>query len=92
MQIHIKKNVGTLDATIRITFGLAGLSIAIARMVRQPYRSGPFILALFSAMKVAEGFTRFCPMLAWLGLNTNKYEEKRKAVAQRTSSLKTNQG
>jgi hypothetical protein len=66
----MKKNVGMYDAFIRITCGLMGLSYSTARMARYPYRTFPFVIAMLSAIKVAEGVTRFCPLLAMLNINT----------------------
>lgn len=66
----MKKNVGRLDALMRITFGLTGVAWGTARMVRHPNRSGPLTVTLLSAMKVAEGVTRFCPMLYMMGLSS----------------------
>ncbi len=66
----MKKNVGTIDAITRITCGLTGLAWATSRMVRRPYRSMPMIMAVLSAMKVAEGVTRYCPMLDMFGVDT----------------------
>lgn len=69
----MRKNVGTIDAIIRITFGFVGLAYAIGRMSRRPYRT-PWLLMTMSAMKVAEGFTRFCPMLFAMGVNSRSRE------------------
>lgn len=68
----MKKNVGTWDALLRITVGLVGISWAISRMARWPYRTNFFTRSVLwlSAMKVAEGITRFCPVLLALGLNS----------------------
>lgn len=66
----MQKNIGTFDAIMRITGGLTALAWATARMARRPYRGMPFIAAMMGAMKVAEGVTRFCPMLKLLGTNT----------------------
>lgn len=66
----MKKNVGTMDASMRITCGLAGLAWATAKMIRRPYSSMPMLVAILSAMKVAEGITRYCPMLDLLNVNT----------------------
>ncbi|NQF15833.1 DUF2892 domain-containing protein [Brevibacillus sp. HB1.3] len=65
------KNVGRTDAMIRITGGLLGLAYGIGKMSRRPSNT-PWLLMAFSAMKVAEGATRFCPMYAALGINTKK--------------------
>ncbi|OUQ90004.1 hypothetical protein B5G50_02260 [Brevibacillus brevis] len=65
------KNVGRTDAMIRITGGLLGLAYGIGKMSRRPSKT-PWLLMAFSAMKVAEGATRFCPMYAAMGINTKK--------------------
>lgn len=73
----MKKNVGKIDAIMRITCGLTGLAWATSRMVRRPYSSMPMILAVLSGMKVAEGITRYCPMLGLFGVNTmSEHEHK----------------
>lgn len=66
----MQKNVGTIDAIMRITCGLAGLAWATSRMVRYPRRGMPAAMAMMCAMRVAEGVTRFCPILKMLGTNT----------------------
>lgn len=60
----MKKNVGTIDAITRITIGLTGVAWGTARMVHNPHGNLPMLVTLASAMRVAEGVTRFCPMLA----------------------------
>ncbi|GAA4725567.1 YgaP family membrane protein [Brevibacillus fulvus] len=70
----MKKNIGTIDASLRITVGLLGLAYGIGKMNRRPYRT-PWLLMTLSAMKVAEGFTRFCPMLYAMGTNTKNEKQ-----------------
>lgn len=65
----MRRNVGTTDAMIRITAGLLGLAYGVGRMSRRPHRT-PWLLMSLSAMKVAEGVTRFCPMYAAIGMNS----------------------
>ncbi len=77
----MQKNVGTVDATIRITMGLLGLAYGIGKMSRRPHRT-PWLLMTLSAMKVAEGVTRFCPMLYSMGMNTSTREGLATAKAQ----------
>lgn len=67
----MKKNVGLCDAYLRITFGLIGLAYSIACASRHK-GSFPWAMTLLSAMKVAEGVVRYCPMLAMLGKDTSK--------------------
>lgn len=66
----MNKNVGTIDAFMRITCGLYGLVWSAARMARKPKSNFYCITALVSAMKVAEGITRFCPLLALMNKTT----------------------
>ncbi len=66
----MQKNVGTMDAIVRITCGLAGLAWATSRMVKYPRRGLPVGLAMLCALRVAEGVTRFCPILHLRGKNT----------------------
>jgi hypothetical protein len=56
----LQKNIGTIDAMMRITCGLVGLAWSASRSKR----GFPLTIAMLSAMKVAEGVTRFCPMTA----------------------------
>lgn len=60
----MKKNVGDFDAFLRITLGLSMLGVGIKR------DSNPFIL--LGSMKVAEGLTRFCPLLYLMGISTEE--------------------
>lgn len=66
----MQKNVGTWDALMRITCGLTALVWGASRMVRQPAGLMPLIVVMLSAMKVAEGILRFCPMLFAMGIST----------------------
>ncbi|HJV45437.1 MAG TPA: DUF2892 domain-containing protein [Bacillota bacterium] len=72
----MKKNVGTLDALIRITFGLLGLTWGISRIVRSREHKFPLFITFMSALKVAEGVVRFCPGLALFGVNTIDEEDR----------------
>ncbi|WP_246258603.1 YgaP family membrane protein [Kroppenstedtia pulmonis] len=68
----MQKNVGTWDAIIRITMGTAGLVWSTSRLVRRPGKIIPVMIALLSGMKVAEGITRFCPLLYVMGIRTKE--------------------
>lgn len=59
----MKKNIGTLDSYMRITGGLTLLGLGILK----DSKSSIF----FGSMKVAEGITRFCPMLYIMGMSTD---------------------
>lgn len=56
-----KQNIGTINALIRITMGFTGLAVGTVRLVQHPWRLRDLILVKLSAMKVAEGVTRYCP-------------------------------
>jgi hypothetical protein len=64
--VSLSKNIGTWDALGRITCGLVGLAWCAAKSRRY----FPYAIALISAMKVAEGITGYCPMLALLHKST----------------------
>lgn len=82
----LQKNVGTIDAIMRISFGLLGLAYGAGKMSRRPYRT-PGFLMFFSAMKVAEGVTRFCPMLKLMGVSTRKEDMLRMMLDKTISSV-----
>lgn len=67
----MRKNIGTVDAYMRIACGLYGLVWSATRIAKRPKSICYCLIAISSAMKVAEGITRYCPMLAMLGKNTN---------------------
>ncbi|MDW7674736.1 MAG: DUF2892 domain-containing protein [Bacillota bacterium] len=80
----MKKNVGDLDRYLRIAGGLYLLGYGINR-------DSGFWTAM-GALKVAEGVTRFCPMLNLLGLSTAEETPKvatrvRKAVHRITDDI-----
>lgn len=63
----MQKNISTLNALMRITFGLVGLVWSTSCLSRRSSRIRPMLIAFISAMKVAEGITRFCLFKAMLG-------------------------
>ncbi|MBB6454890.1 hypothetical protein HNQ94_003379 [Salirhabdus euzebyi] len=58
----IKQNIGILNALIRITCGLTFLCYGVARLIKRPERESNSIIIMLSAMKVAEGIVRYCPV------------------------------
>ncbi|MCE7792560.1 DUF2892 domain-containing protein [Salipaludibacillus sp. CUR1] len=70
-----KPNIGTLNALIRITGGLILLSWGTAQLVKRPYRNFPLISVMAGAMKVAEGITRFCPVVFLYEERVQEHEE-----------------
>gem|GEM_PF-572793 len=74
----MKPNVGRVDALMRVTIGLTGLAWGTARMIKRPDDGISMMVTLASAMKVAEGITRFCPMTAMLNANYGQMVEQAK--------------
>ncbi|SFI59104.1 YgaP family membrane protein [Thermoflavimicrobium dichotomicum] len=72
----MQKNIGTCNSMIRITCGLVGLAWSTARMVRYPCRGLPWLIATMSAMKVASGVTRYCPVTALIKKSSQETESK----------------
>lgn len=70
----MQTNVGTLDATCRISLGLFSLGWSISRMTRYPHRGTYIMVGMMSSMAVAQGITRYCPMLDMLGISTVERE------------------
>ena len=64
MKKKVKENVGILDAFMSITLGYTLLSMG------QKKDSG--WMTVLGSLKIAEGITRFCPVLHLLGRNTVK--------------------
>jgi hypothetical protein len=64
----MQKNVGELDSYCRIACGLTLLSIGIM--------SSSKTISLLGSMKVAEGITRFCPVLYLLDKDTLDWDKK----------------
>lgn len=62
-----QKNIGRLDAYIRISTGIVITSMGIMR--------DKGWLTVLGGMKIAEGVTRYCPMLDIMGLSTISDEE-----------------
>lgn len=60
--MHVKPNIGILNALLRITCGLTILACTTAKMVKKPWRESYYLFAFLGAMKVAEGIVRFCPV------------------------------
>lgn len=64
----MKRNIGDLDAYLRITGGLSMLGIGIICSSK--------LVTLIGSMKVAEGVTRYCPIMHMLGIDSLDWELK----------------
>ena len=73
--MHIQKNIGILNALLRITCGLSMLAWLTAKMVRRPWKSSYLVWMILAAMKVAEGIVRFCPVTALFSRGQDLYED-----------------
>jgi hypothetical protein len=60
----MKPNLTLVEAIMRITCGLTGLAWSTAKMSKRCWSPIGIMIAMMSAMKVAEGVTRFCPLKA----------------------------
>lgn len=76
----MQKNVGDIDAMIRLTFGFTGLAWGISRMSQKDDSMVGPLISFMSALKVAEGIVRVCPLLSVLGLETT--QDKIKTVKE----------
>lgn len=65
----LKPNIGTLNALIRITVGLAMVAFATAKLARKPWCFTAKLSTVLGAMKVAEGIVRFCPITELMKFN-----------------------
>ncbi len=76
----MQKNVGDMDAYLRLTGGFTLLGLGVLDRSR--------FMVLLGAMKLAEGITRFCPMLHMLGMNTlgDKLVQEEKTEAEQQNS------
>ena len=62
--MKVTPNIGIVNALIRITIGFTLLAWTTAKMVKRPWRDSYLFVAILSAMKIAEGIVRFCPITA----------------------------
>ncbi|CDQ20616.1 Protein of unknown function [Halobacillus karajensis] len=60
----MKQNIDTINSMIRITCGLSMLTYITIRGARRESDSLHPLLIGLSAMKVAEGIVRYCPLKA----------------------------
>ncbi|MCA0992768.1 MULTISPECIES: YgaP family membrane protein [Bacillales] len=58
----MKPNISMLNAFIRLTAGFTLLAYSTAKLSKEESNSA-WLLAAVGAMKVAEGHTRYCPVV-----------------------------
>ncbi|PKR76682.1 DUF2892 domain-containing protein [Halalkalibacillus sediminis] len=57
-----KQNIGTINALVRITCGLFFLTYGAVRLTKRPWNQSYWVVIIASAMKIAEGIVRYCPV------------------------------
>ncbi|WP_188207177.1 YgaP family membrane protein [Alkalibacillus aidingensis] len=57
-----KQNIGTINALVRITLGFFFLAYGSVRATRRPWSQRYWLIIMASAMKIAEGIVRYCPV------------------------------
>jgi hypothetical protein len=62
--VKAQQNIGIVNALIRITCGFTVLAWTTAKLVKKPWRESYILLAMLAAMKIGEGFLRYCPLTA----------------------------
>ncbi|EWG08575.1 YgaP family membrane protein [Cytobacillus firmus] len=75
--MHVKSNIGIVNALIRITVGLTVLAWSTSKLVKRPWRDSYLVMAMLGGMKVAEGIVRFCPLTALFERGQDMVLEKR---------------
>lgn len=75
--MHVKSNIGIVNALIRITVGLTVLAWSTSKLVKRPWRDSYLLMAMLGGMKVAEGIVRFCPLTALFERGQDMVQEKR---------------
>ncbi|MFC4323992.1 YgaP family membrane protein [Litchfieldia salsa] len=86
--ITLKPNIGIMNALIRITCGFTMVAWATAKMVKHPWRDRYIVGAILGGMKIGEGITKFCPIVALFEnqeKNNNKDREERQQQPQQTA-------
>lgn len=84
------KNVGTMDAYLRVTGGLMMVALGAAAAARRP-GLGQMVMVALGAGKVAEGITRYDPMFHAMGWSTMEktpaaeWQDKAAGVADQVS-------
>lgn len=62
--MKVRRNIGIINALIRITFGFTILSWCTAKLVKKPWRDSYIVMAIIGGMKIGEGILQYCPLTA----------------------------
>ncbi|MDQ0219837.1 DUF2892 domain-containing protein [Peribacillus cavernae] len=60
--MKVQQNIGIVNALIRIICGFTLLAWTTAKLVKKPGRESYILVAMLAAMKIGEGFLRYCPL------------------------------
>src|SRR5699024_10856744 len=61
--VNMDSNISRIDAYCRIAMGTAILACSTAKLVRKPFNTMAILGTMMGGMKVAEGATKFCPIV-----------------------------
>ena len=67
----MKKNMGTVDKTLRIIVAVVIASLYFSKVIEGPLA---IVLLVFAVIFVVTSFISFCPLYLLIGLNTRKKE------------------
>ncbi|TKD68214.1 DUF2892 domain-containing protein [Pseudalkalibacillus hwajinpoensis] len=68
----MKPNISMMNAFIRLTAGFALLSWSTAKLCKDDNSMTALLMATVGAMKIAEGHTRYCPVVDLMTQDENR--------------------
>ncbi|MCK0472348.1 DUF2892 domain-containing protein [Halalkalibacter sp. APA_J-10(15)] len=85
----MKPNISLINSLCRITAGLTILAWSTAKLTKRQSSAAPILIAMLGSMKVAEGITRFCPLVYLANQKTHHVVEEKNSDSQPTSDHST---
>ncbi|GAE29493.1 YgaP family membrane protein [Halalkalibacter hemicellulosilyticus] len=85
----MKPNISLIDSLCRITAGLTILAWSTAQLTKRQSSSAPILIAMLGSMKVAEGITRFCPLVYMAKQKIHHVVEEENSKPQPTNDHST---
>ncbi|MCM3762047.1 DUF2892 domain-containing protein [Alkalihalobacillus oceani] len=82
----MKPNIGRVDALCRITAGFTLLAWSTAKLGRNPSHALPLLGAVMGGMKVAEGITRFCPLVYLAEQRSSSFPHEQSSAQQQQAN------
>jgi len=71
-EMKVSSNIGIINALVRITIGFTLLAWTTAKLVKRPWRKSYLLVAAVAAMKIGEGFLKYCPVTDLMGRDSDK--------------------